>query len=178
MGFWLADALAARWRLPRFKRQGPAVATGGPTPFGRAHLLKPQTFMNDSGRALAGLRGNEPGAPLDDFLVLVDDFALPVGSFRLRARGSSGGHNGLKSIEAAVGTRHYPRLRIGIGPLPRGMNGWHDFVLEEMPRDERRIVEEILPVMCEAVECWMSEGVEKAMARHNRRGPGGESAAL
>jgi PTH1 family peptidyl-tRNA hydrolase len=132
-------------------------------------VLKPQTFMNNSGAALAGLRAPTADAPLDDLLVLVDDFALPVGAFRLRAQGSSGGHNGLKSIETALGTRRYARLRIGIGPLPRGMDGWHDFVLEPMPREERRAVEALMDGMAEAVECWMTEGIEAAMARYNRR---------
>jgi PTH1 family peptidyl-tRNA hydrolase len=155
--------------LPRFKRAGPAKTTGGATPHGRAHLLKPQTFMNSSGAVLSGLRAPSSEAALDDLLVLVDDFALPVGAFRLRASGSAGGHNGLKSIEATVGTRHYARLRIGIGPLPRGLDGWRDYVLEPMPRAERRAVEELFPDMCEAVECWMTEGIEAAMARFNRK---------
>ncbi|MBI1723222.1 MAG: aminoacyl-tRNA hydrolase, partial [Gemmatimonadetes bacterium] len=75
----------------------------------------------------------------------------------------------LRSIELALRTQHYARLRIGVGPLPRGMNGWRDFVLEVPPKDERREIEELLPVMGEAVECWMAEGPERAMARYNRK---------
>jgi PTH1 family peptidyl-tRNA hydrolase len=160
--------------LPRFTRDGRAKATSGATPHGIVHLLKPQTFMNNSGAVLSGLRAPAPEAALDDLLVLVDDFALTVGTFRLRASGSAGGHNGLKSIEATVGTRHYARLRIGIGPLPRGLDGWRDYVLEPMPRAERRDVEALLPDMCEAVVCWMSEGITAAMARFNRRTPAPE----
>lgn len=155
--------------MPRFRREGSALATGGTTPSGPVHILKPQTMMNRSGAALSGLRAAEPGAPLEDLLVLVDDFALPVGSFRIRAMGSAGGHNGLKSVEAAIGTRHYARLRVGVGPLPPGMDGWSDYVLEVMPREEREMVEELMPGMMEAVETWMTEGVELAMARFNRR---------
>lgn len=169
VGFWLADALASRWKLPRFKRATRAIATSGDTPAGRVHLLKPQTFMNESGRALDGLRALEPGAPLPDLLVLVDDFALPVGSFRIRPTGSAGGHNGLRSIEQQLRTQAYARLRIGVGPLPRGLDGWHDFVLEVPPREEREAIQELLPLMCEAVECWMAEGADAAMARYNRR---------
>lgn len=161
--------MAARWGLPRFKRESDALATGGDTPGGRVHLLKPRTFMNRSGRVLSGLRPAEPGGPLPDLLVLLDDFALPVGSFRLRAQGSSGGHNGLKSIEQTLGTQGYGRLRIGIGPLPVGTDGWADYVLEPMPRADRRLVDELLPEMCDAVECWMTDGIEQAMARFNRR---------
>ena len=168
-GFWLADTLASRWRLPRFRRQPPSLATGGRTPFGSVHLLKPQTFMNDSGHALAGLRPPEPGGPIEGLLVLVDDVALPVGYFRIRPRGSAGGHNGLKSIESTLGTREYARLRIGVGPAPEGVDDLAAFMLEPMPPDDRQVVEELLPQMGEAVECWMTEGAERAMTRFNRR---------
>jgi len=131
------------------------------------HLLKPQTFMNDSGRALSGLRPAEPGGPVADLLVLVDDVALPVGWFRVRPHGSAGGHNGLKSVEAVLGTREYARLRIGVGPKEE--DDLADHVLGPMPKSERAAVEELLPTMCEAVECWMTEGAERAMARYNRR---------
>jgi PTH1 family peptidyl-tRNA hydrolase len=133
------------------------------------HLLKPQTFMNDSGRALSGLAPAEPGGPLADLLVLVDEVALPVGYFRIRAHGSAGGHNGLKSVEATIRTREYARLRIGVGPRPEHVDDLADHVLGQMPRDERRAIEELLPTMCEAVECWMTEGAERAMTRFNRR---------
>lgn len=132
-------------------------------------MLKPQTMMNASGRVLRGLRPKDPAGPLEDLLILVDDFALPAGAFRIRSQGSAGGHNGLKSVEYVVGTRQYARLRIGIGPLPQGANGWADFVLEDMPRAERSEVDEQMTGMCEAVECWMESGVDAAMARYNRK---------
>lgn len=125
--------------------------------------------MNRSGSALSGLRAPEPDAPLEDLLVLVDDFALPVGSFRVRAKGSSGGHQGLESIEAALGTRHYARLRIGIGPVPEGVEHHSEFVLSPLPKAERAVIEELMPLMAEAVECWMSQGAERAMARFNKK---------
>ena len=124
--------------------------------------------MNNSGRAVSGLRAPNPEEPVGDLLVVVDDFALPAGTMRIRPSGSAGGHNGLKSIEQALGTLHYARLRIGVGPVPPGISH-HDFVLEPMPTDERRLVEELMDEMCEAVESWMSEGTERAMARFNRK---------
>ena len=124
--------------------------------------------MNDSGAALRGLRAATPDDALTDLLVLVDDLALAAGTFRLRGSGSAGGHNGLRSIEAEVGTRRYPRLRIGIGPKPAGMEQV-EFVTGMMPLDERRLVTEALPLMGEAVECWVAEGIERAMARFNRK---------
>jgi PTH1 family peptidyl-tRNA hydrolase len=142
------------------------------------HLLKPQTFMNDSGLALHGLRPAEPGGPLEGLLVLVDDVALPVGYFRIRPGGSAGGHNGLKSIEATLGTRLYARLRIGVGPAPADVDDLAEFMLAPMPAEERAAIAALLPGMVEAVECWMSEGAERAMARFNRRvRPPGEPAA-
>jgi PTH1 family peptidyl-tRNA hydrolase len=153
---------------------GRALSTGGPTDSGRVHLLKPQTYMNDSGLALSGLRAREPGAPVDDLMVLVDDFAIPAGTFRLRGSGSAGGHNGLKSIEHRLQTRDYARLRIGVGPLPQGIEGWRDFVLEVPPRDERDLIKDLLPAMAEAVETWMMEGIERAMAKHNKKPKKGE----
>ena len=130
--------------------------------------MKPQTFMNDSGRVLANLRVRDPEKPVPDLLVLVDDFAIPAGSMRLRGTGSAGGHNGLKSVQSALGTPHYARLRLGVGPVPDGTSH-HDFVLDPIPRGERRIIEELIPAACEAVECWMEEGIDRAMARFNRK---------
>jgi PTH1 family peptidyl-tRNA hydrolase len=124
--------------------------------------------MNRSGAALSGLRASEPGQPIPDLLVLVDDFAIPTGTFRLRPGGSAGGHNGLKSVEESLGTQAYARLRIGVGPAPEGV-AHRDYVLEPMEREDRRLVEELLPVMGEAVECWMDEGIEQAMTRFNRK---------
>ncbi len=125
--------------------------------------------MNDSGLALRGLRPAEPGGPLEGLLVLVDDVALPVGYFRIRPRGSAGGHNGLKSIELTLGTRHYARLRIGVGPAPEDVDDLAEFMLAPMPAEELAAVAELMPTMAETVECWMSEGAERAMARFNRR---------
>ncbi len=135
------------------------------------YLLKPQTMMNDSGAALSGLRADPPEGPLDDLLVLVDDVAIPSGTFRLRAKGSAGGHNGLKSVEAVVGTRWFARLRIGVGPAPPlyDEDDLPDFVLSPPPPEEREAVVALLGPMGDAVECWMSEGAERAMAQFNRR---------
>ncbi len=128
-------------------------------------------MMNDSGAALSGLRADAPEGPLDDLLILVDDVAIPAGTFRIRARGSAGGHNGLKSVEAMVGTRWFARLRIGVGPAPPlyDEDDLPDFVLSPLPAEEHAAVAALLPAMGEAVECWMAEGAERAMAQFNRR---------
>lgn len=135
-------------------------------------LLKPQTYMNDSGAALAPLRSVPEFDPARDLLILVDDGALPLGTFRLRARGSSGGHNGLESVELALGSRIYPRLRIGIGPVPDDVDDLADFVLDSFTQTEARVLTELLPEMGDAVECCVAEGIERAMNRFNRRARG------
>ena len=119
-------------------------------------LLKPTTYMNRSGAALAALRADPAFDPSRDLLVLVDDFAIPLGTFRLRREGSSGGHNGLKSIEGALQSQGYARLRIGVGPLPPGTAGWADFVLDPFTPEESDQLDELLPRMIEAVDGWVT----------------------
>lgn len=125
--------------------------------------------MNRSGAVLAPLRASGPLDPPTDLLVTVDEAALPVGTFRLRASGSAGGHNGLKHLEAVLMSREYARLRIGVGPVPEGLGDLADWVLEPPDATDRATVMALLDPMSEAVECWLSEGIEAAMNRFNRR---------
>jgi PTH1 family peptidyl-tRNA hydrolase len=167
-GFRLADHLAARWGLGRFTRAERARQAEG-TWDGRAvQLIKPQTYMNRSGAAIAPLLDISGFDPATHLLILSDDVALPVGRFRLRGAGSAGGHNGLKSVEAALQRQDYARLRIGVGPLPPGLEDLADFVLAPLPPDDQRTLAELLDPMAEAVECWLAEGIEQAMNRFNR----------
>jgi len=131
-------------------------------------LLKPLTYMNRSGAALAAFRAVADFDPARDLLILVDDFALPLGRIRLRGAGSAGGHNGLKSIEGSLRRQDYARLRIGVGPLPPEVSDSADFVLAEFGREERAVFDELRDTMAEAVEYWLAEGVEAAMNRFNR----------
>ena len=101
-------------------------------------------------------------------LVLVDDVALPVGRFRLRAGGSPGGHNGLKSVEAALRSGEYARLRIGVGPAPEGLDDLAEFVLDSFGPEERPALAALLDPMAEAVDAWLDEGIAAAMNRFNR----------
>ncbi len=167
-GFRLADFLAARWSLPPFRREGPARLTEGHWQDRPVRLIKPLTYMNRSGAALAPLRLLPDFDPANDLLILVDDVALPVGRFRLRGFGSAGGHNGLKSIEGALRSQDYARLRIGVGPVPEGLDDLADYVLDQSDPDEWAALEALQPPMAEAVECWMAEGIEPAMNRYNR----------
>ncbi len=169
-GFILADALADRWRLA-FRPAPRALAANGTVADQPLLLIKPHTFMNDSGAALVPLLAYPEFDPARDLLILVDDGALPLGTFRLRARGSSGGHNGLESVEAALGSRVYSRLRIGIGPIPQEVTDLADWVLAPFQDAEAKTLAELLPEMEEAVECWLKDGIERAMNRYNRKRP-------
>ena len=124
--------------------------------------------MNRSGSALPPLLALPDFDPSRDLLILVDDVALPLGRFRLRGAGSAGGHNGLKSVEGSLRRQDYARLRIGVGPVPAGLDDLADYVLAPFLPDERRALDEVLDPMADAVESWVEHGIERAMAAHNR----------
>ena len=151
--------MAERWGLPPFRRGERARVTEGVVHDVPVRILKPTTYMNRSGAALASLRA-EPGFdPARDLLILVDEFALPAGTFRIRANGSAGGHNGLKSIEGALLSQEYARLRIGVGPLPEGLSDWSDYVLGELDPEQRDQLEALRPKLEDAVDRWVVEGL-------------------
>jgi PTH1 family peptidyl-tRNA hydrolase len=166
-GFLLADHLAGRWQLGPFRRSGDAMTVSGTLGSVPVRVLKPMTFMNASGDALRTLRSAAFNVA-DDLLVLVDDIAFEAGTFRLKGAGSAGGHNGLKSIEAVVGRQDYARLRIGIGSKPMAYDDLADWVLGRMTAEERGAFDAELDQMAEAVECWVTDGIERAMNRFNR----------
>ena len=162
------DHLAARWRFGPFRRAERARETAGSVNGRDVRLVKPQTFMNRSGAALSPLLAGDGFDPSAHLLVLVDDVATDLGRFRLRGAGSSGGHNGLKSIEGTLRRQDYARLRIGIGPVPPDVDDLADFVLGAFSREERDVINTLLDPMAEAVEGWIADGIEKAMSRFNR----------
>ena len=166
-GYLLADHLVARWRIGPFRRADEAVAASGTLGSVPVRVLKPVTFMNASGEALRGLR-SPTFDPAADLLVLVDDVAFEPGTFRLKGAGSSGGHNGLRSIESALRRQDYARLRIGIGAKPPAYDDLADWVLGRMTTDARAAFDATLDTMAEAVECWVNDGIERAMNRFNR----------
>jgi PTH1 family peptidyl-tRNA hydrolase len=126
-------------------------------------LAKPQTYMNDSGRAVRRLLQSYH-VPLVDLLVVADDFALPFGKLRFREAGSHGGHNGLRSIIAELNSEKYSRLRVGIGEPGRGAV---DHVLSRFSTDERARLPILLDASAEAVEAWARHGTSKAANRFN-----------
>ncbi|HBE72577.1 MAG TPA: aminoacyl-tRNA hydrolase [candidate division Zixibacteria bacterium] len=164
LGFLAVDELARRrlapWRA-RALHLAARTADGAP-----ALLVKPQTFMNLSGPAVArALRYRKVAA--DRLLVVCDDLALPFGSLRLRPRGSDGGHNGLRSIIESLGTSDFPRLRLGIGAAPPGLDASR-YVLERFPPAERSRLPELLGLAADGLELALEKGIEKAMNQINR----------
>ncbi len=171
VGWWLIDHLADVWHFDSWKKDGDSHAVSGVVAGVKVKLMKPQTYMNLSGQVLKNYVRRPFWSPAKDLLVVVDEVQIPVGRFRIRARGSAGGHNGLKSVEAALGNQEYPRLRIGVGPSEerKGVYGdLADFVLAPFARDEREDVLALLPPLTATVETWLTDGVEKAMNLHNR----------
>ncbi len=132
---------------------------------GEIWLFKPMGYMNRSGPPVARIC-RRAGCGTDGLLVLVDDLALPLGRIRLRTGGSSGGHNGLKSVAAALGTDEFARLRIGIGPYEGG-GDVRDYVLDSFRPDERETAAQATALAAEAAFCWAEEGIEAAMNRYN-----------
>jgi PTH1 family peptidyl-tRNA hydrolase len=130
-------------------------------------LAKPMTFMNASGEAIFGLLKKMEVEP-DRLLVVVDEVELPLGTLRLKPRGSAGGHNGLKSIESCLGSRDYPRLRIGVrGSRYSRERELSDYVLARFSRSERGEIDEALDRAAEAVRVWAARGIGEAMNRFN-----------
>lgn len=167
VGWWLADRLAESWDLGRFKRDGNAAVASGKLDGVDVRVVKPLGYMNRSGQALTPFRRASAFDISRDLLVVVDDVALEPGRARIRPSGSAGGHNGLKSVEASLGTRDYARLRIGVGARPPGAD-LADWVLSSPPRADRALILDILPDLAECVAVWIHQGVEPAMNRCNR----------
>jgi PTH1 family peptidyl-tRNA hydrolase len=170
VGWWVVDRLADVWHLEGWRRDGEARVASGNIGGGPVRLVKPQTYMNLSGAVLRPYLRRSGWSPQRDLIVVLDEAALPLGSFRFRARGSSAGHNGLKSIEGALGHQDYARLRIGIGPQPgRSRGDLADYVLSDFGKSDAVVVKELMPTFVEAIEAWLKEGIEPVMNRFNRK---------
>lgn len=171
VGWWLVDHLADVWRFEGWRKDGSARVASGVVGRQKVRLVKPQTYMNLSGAALRPYLRRESWLAASDLLVVVDEVQIPTGTYRLRASGSAGGHNGLKSIEGALQSQEYPRLRIGVGPPPgRERRGdLADYVLSPFGKGEAAEVRALLPRLTEATETWLNDGIEVAMNRFNRR---------
>jgi peptidyl-tRNA hydrolase, PTH1 family len=170
IGFMLVDRLGELWRgswalEKKFHARLARAERGGTT----AILCQPQTFMNASGEAVAAV-GGFYHLPPARMLVVVDDADLPLGQIRMRADGSSGGHHGLDSVEQHLGTREYPRLRLGIGRRESDGRQITKYVLGRFAGADGEMVEEVLNRAGRQVECWLSAGIKEAMNQFNGAG--------
>lgn len=166
VGWWLLDSLAEAWGTSRFRPEKVAAVSSGRVEPYAVRLVKPITYMNRSGSALLPYARMKAIDISRDLLVVVDDIALEPGRVRFRPDGSAGGHNGLKSIEQALGTRNYPRLRIGVGAKPPEMD-LADHVLSPPPKADRDAITARFPDLVGCVRLWMDEGMEMVMSRCN-----------
>lgn len=161
----LSESLGGKWSFPSDQYARCEARIKGRD----CVLVKPLTYMNLSGEALEELGRHEEIAP-SRLLVVCDDIALPLGHIRLRRAGSDGGHNGLKSVIQRLNTTRFPRLRLGIGPLPDGIEG-ADFVLSPFLESEWKSTDAMIRQAAKCVEVWAEFGVATAMNRFNTRVP-------
>lgn len=164
VGFAVIDLLAESPNcgrfLSRFKAQIAELVENGE----KFLLVRPETFMNLSGLCVRQVIDFYQ-VPVENLLVVADDINLPLGKLRVRARGTHGGHNGLRDIQNHLGSTEYPRLRIGVG-APEGQDA-ADFVLDRFRASERPIIEDAIREAAQAVAIWAHQGIEKCMNEFN-----------
>jgi PTH1 family peptidyl-tRNA hydrolase len=173
VGWWMVDHLAERWNADAWRRDGEARVADVRLGNLRLRLVKPQTYMNLSGAVLKTYTRRAFWSPAVDLLVVVDEVALPLGRYRFRAKGSAGGHNGLKSVEGALGTQEYSRLRIGIKPEDerREVGNLSDFVLAPFGKQETEEVRALFPSLGDAIELWAKRGIVDVMNKYPGTSP-------
>lgn len=165
VGFAVLDRLAERLAAPSGRSKYSGIVTAGVVEGERVLLVKPQTYMNNSGVCVARALRYQSAVP-GDLLVVVDDVNLPLGSLRVRIKGSAGGHNGLKSIAQHLGHTDYARLRLGVGR--RGGGDLTRHVLGTFAKRERADVDQMVDDAVEAALVFVTDGVHEAMNAFNR----------
>lgn len=162
-GFMLADRLANHWGWSwRTEKKFFAEIAEGTVAGKSVMLCKPRTFMNNSGEAVGALASFQRIEPAD-VLVVVDDADLPLGTLRMRPEGSPGGHHGLESVEAHLGSRVYPRIRLGVARPDQGVRDIANHVLGRFSAEELVILEKVLARSVEQAETWLNDGLARAM---------------
>jgi PTH1 family peptidyl-tRNA hydrolase len=165
VGWWVVDHLADVWRFDGWKRDGEARVAGGTVNGVKVRLIKPQTYMNLSGAVLRPYLRRPFWSAATDLMIVVDEVQLPVGRFRFRAKGSAGGHNGLKSIEGTIKSQEYSRLRVGVGSEHERGGTLADFVLSDFGKHDANVVRDLLPSLTDALALWSKEGITPVMNR-------------
>lgn len=168
LGFLALDRLAERHKVRISNRRCRALTGKAVIASEEVLLAKPETYMNLSGLAVRELLEEYEAEPGRDLVVVYDELDLPLGAVRIRQRGSSAGHNGLESILGALGTDEFTRVRLGIAPEHAVKDGAR-YVLAPFKRGQYKAVDAVLDTAAEALETIVTEGVERAMNRFNRR---------
>lgn len=166
-GFLVLDTLAQKLGTDLSERKHRALCGKAVIGGQKVILLKPQTYMNSSGESIRAA-ADYYKVPPEDILVVYDDISLAPGQLRIRAKGSAGGHNGIKSIIAHLGTQEFPRVKVGIGEKPPRMD-LADYVLGHFSSGEKKIMEEAAKEAADAICEIVNVGIEQAMNDHNRR---------
>ena len=168
VGFDVIDAIADKYGIALKKKMFRAHLGSGNIDGHKVILVKPQTFMNSSGEALAPICGYYKVEPNERLIVIYDDISLEPGNLRIRAKGSAGGHNGMKSIISCLDTEGFARIKVGVGAKPEGWD-LADHVLSRFSTDDRKLVEEAIANATEAAELMLDGRLEEAMNRYNRK---------
>jgi PTH1 family peptidyl-tRNA hydrolase len=164
VGFDVIDAFCKRYGIEIRKKKFGGLFGEAVIGDMKILLLKPQEYMNLSGQAVATAAGFYR-LPVENLIVVTDDMALEPGKIRIRQKGSAGGHNGLSNIKARLGTDEYARLRVGIGRSERIIA--RDYVLGRPSAGEREQIDKAVTRSIEALDCWVNEGVDRAMNKFN-----------
>ena len=169
IGFDVVDCLRERYLPGKETRFGRSLVIGGRIEGRRVLLVKPQTFMNLSGEAVREVADYYKADPETQVIVICDDIDLAPGTIRLRAKGSAGGHNGLKNIISHLGTNAFARIRVGVGAKPSADYDLADYVLGHFSRAVREAVDDAVQRAADAAVCVMTEGTDRAMTKYNVR---------
>ena len=166
MGFLVLDRIAEESGIPISRTKHNAMIGKGTIGGEQVMLVKPMTYMNDSGRSLGEIFRYYDVEP-EKMIVIYDDMDLEPGAIRIRKKGSAGSHNGMKSVVSHLGVEDFPRIRVGIGGTRRG--GWIDHVLEKVSKEEQELLKEGVEKATKAAIAIVEMGIDRAMNRYNSR---------
>ena len=168
VGFQVIDKIAEKYNIAVDAKKGRAYVGKGIIEGQKVLLIKPQTYMNLSGESVRSLLDYYKVDEEHELIVIYDDISLDVGQLRIRAKGSAGGHNGMKNIIAHLGSQVFPRIKVGVGEKPPKWD-LADYVLGRFDKDDRALVEEAQERACKAVELILTDSVDAAMNEYNKK---------
>ena len=166
MGFMVIDILSRRLGIPVSREKHSALIGKGMVGGEQVMLVKPQTYMNDSGRSLGEIFRYYDILP-EEMIVIYDDMDLEPGTIRIRKKGGPGSHNGMRSVVSHLGMEEFPRIRVGIGGTNRG--GWVDFVLNKASKEDDELLQKGIEKASAAAESIIRVGIDRAMNRYNTK---------